>query len=83
MSSKPCLGRDIPDTTHSKGVSTCNSSRCMTCAHMVVGDSFINNVNGRKYFVGCELDCSSKNVIYLISCTKCGVQYVGKNEPNH
>ena len=24
------------------------------------------------------MDCSSKNVIYLITCRKCGVQYVGK-----
>ena len=24
------------------------------------------------------MDCSSKNVIYLITCRKCGIQYVGK-----
>ena len=46
---------------------------------MVVGNS---NVNGCKYFVaspqGNDLDCSSRNDIYVISCTKCGVQYVGK-----
>lgn len=24
------------------------------------------------------MDCSTKNVIYLISCKKCGVQYIGK-----
>ena len=40
-------------------------------------------INSRKYFVrssglSTDLDCSSKNAIYLISCTKCGVQYVGK-----
>ena len=25
------------------------------------------------------MDCSTKNVIYLIPCKKCGVQYVGKS----
>ena len=24
------------------------------------------------------MNCSTKNVIYLISCKKCGIQYVGK-----
>ena len=24
------------------------------------------------------MDCSTKNIIYLISCKKCGVQYIGK-----
>ena len=24
------------------------------------------------------MDCSSINVIYLITCTKCGIQYIGK-----
>ena len=82
MSSKPASGRGIADDTQSIRVSSCGSNRCKTCAHMVVGNSFISNVNGRKYFVvspqGNDLDCSSRNVIYVIFCTKCGVQYVGK-----
>ena len=24
------------------------------------------------------LDCSSTNIIYLITCTRCGIQYVGE-----
>ena len=50
----------------------------MTCAHVVVGDNFTCNINGRKYKVtgnSSILDCNSKN---LILCKKCGVQYVGK-----
>ena len=48
---------------------------------MVVGDTIVNNVNGRTYYVigkSSVLDCSSKNVVYLISSNKCGVHYVGK-----
>ena len=45
------------------------------CTHIVIGSTFRSNINGRVYSI---LDCSSKNVIYLISCGKCGIQYVGK-----
>ena len=41
----------------------------MTCAHVVVGDNFTCNINGRKYKVtgsSSILDCNSRNVIYLI-----------------
>ena len=80
MSSKPNIGRDITEDLQSRVV-TCKSKRCMTCTHMVVGDTFVNNVNGRTYYVigkSSVVDCSSKNVVYLISCNKCGVKYVGK-----
>ena len=63
MSLKPRLGRDITDVLQSKGVSICGSSRCKTCVHMVMGNSFISNVSGRKYYVNRtqsdELDCGS------------------------
>ena len=75
MSSKPiCEGRDITDSR----VTTCGSRRCMTCMHVVVGDNFTCNINGRKYKVtesSSILDC---NVVYLISCKKCSVQCVGE-----
>ena len=38
-------------------------------------------IDGRKYKVtgsSSILDCNRWNIIYLISCKKCGVQYVGK-----
>ena len=45
------------------------------------GNSFTSNVTNRKYDVvtpNNKMDCSTKNVIYLISCKKCGIQYVGE-----
>lgn len=81
MASKPSLGRVMPEDLQSGKVTTCGSRRCLTCVHMVVGETFMNNVNGRIYHIKCNssiLDCSSSNVIYLISCAKCGVQYIGK-----
>ena len=50
----------------------------MTCTHMVVGDSFVN-ISGRKYNVITAFWTATRRMlIYLISCTKCGVQYAGK-----
>ena len=77
VSSKPIMGRDRVDVPQSLRVSKCGSDRCKTCVHMVQGDSFISNTT--KYKVSpVDMDCGSKNVIYLITCAKCGIQYVGK-----
>ena len=62
---KPGSGRGTPEDLQSR-VMTCESRRCMTCA---VGDTFVSNVNGRTYSVKGRnniLDCSSRNIIYLV-----------------
>ena len=59
----------------------CGGSRCKTCKHLVVGSSFASNVTGKSYNISCprgSISCGTKNVIYVILCKKCGVQYVGK-----
>ena len=46
-----------------------------------VGSSFTSNVTGRCYNVTCagkNMNCGTKNIIHLISCRKCAVQYVGE-----
>ena len=79
-SSKPCSqGRDVIDDSVTKFVfqSVCCGSR----KHLVEGNTFTSNVTGRTYDVSSPemcMDCGTKSVIYLISCKKCGVQYVGE-----
>ena len=54
-------------------------NRCKTCKHLVVGNSFASNVTGKSYNISCprgSISCGTKNVIYVISCKKFGVQYV-------
>ena len=81
VSSKPaCVGRDGTEAPQS-GVTKCGGIRCKTCDFINVGSSFKSNVTGRDYNVASPcacLDCGTSNVIYLITCKKCGVQYVGK-----
>ena len=35
---------------------------------------------GRKYNIKATLTCKSKNLVYLISCKRCGLQYIGETE---
>ena len=62
----------------------CGSRKCKTCNHLVEENTFTSNVTGRIYDVsstGMCMNCGTKrtkSVIYLISCKKCGVQYVGE-----
>lgn len=55
----------------------CTSNRCDVCNYLAVGDSFSSHVTGTSYTVNHRLDCNSRNVVYLISCKVCGLQYVG------
>ena len=77
-----CKGRDVAeDSQGGTCVECCGSKRCKTCDQIFVGSTFSSNVTGKSYNVRCtgkNMNCGTKNVIYLISCRKCAVQYVGE-----
>ena len=82
--SKPA-GRNAVDgqaqTNNVSCVCTCGSIRCKTCKHMSQGSTFMSNVTRKSYSVvshSCSMNCATENVIYLISCKKCGIQYIGE-----
>jgi hypothetical protein len=59
----------------------CGRKGCMTCPYMKGSTGqFKSTVTGKEYQVLGDnmLNCASKNVVYLTSCVKCGVQYIGK-----
>ena len=72
--SKPCSqGRGEIDALHANNscVVRCGGSRCKTCKHLVVGNSFASNVTRKSYNISCprgSISCGTKNVIYVISC---------------
>src|SRR5580704_10857751 len=60
-----------------------NKSRCVTCKSMKFSQkNFRSNVTHKTYnliFANEDLmDCGSENIIYLITCTRCSIQYVGE-----
>ena len=60
------------------GCFKCDRNRCDLCRNFFVeSKSFLSFQTGKKYTIHSRLFCDSKNVIYLASCKKCRLQYVG------
>ena len=59
-----------------RGTDKCTTNRCDVSNYLAVGDSFSSHVRGTSYTVNHRLHCNSRNVVYLINCKVCGLQYV-------
>jgi len=67
------LKRQIPD----KGCRGCGDRRCRVCDFLVEGTGFKSRVTGRDFIINFRLNCNSDHVVYLLSCAKCEMQYIG------
>ena len=47
------------------------------CQVVKEGSSFKSNQTGEVYEIRQDINCRSKNIIYLVTCKKCGMQGVG------
>lgn len=72
------LKSPAPPTTI--GNSPCGNRRCKTCVHIMSTNNFRSNSTGRTYKLRASFTCKTRNVVYLIQCKKCGIQYVGETE---
>ena len=60
-----------------RGCSKCNK-KCDLCKnYLIEASKFQSSATGRHYPIQQKLSCSSQNVIYLATCAKCNLQYVG------
>ena len=66
--------------TNKKGCSRCGKSRCQVCNVMSNSEHFHSNIDSREYRINYSFNCDSSNVVYLLECTVCGVQYVGSSK---
>lgn len=63
---------------------SCGDKRCKCCNQMHHSSSFTSTVTGKRYKIFCNVHCKSANVIYLLHCPICGLQYVGESkQPFH
>ena len=61
--------------------SPCLSNKRSLCCKQVLNTKTFQTVQNKKVFeIYHHVNCKSKNIIYLMECTKCKVQYVGKSE---
>jgi hypothetical protein len=52
--------------------------KCDLCRNYFVQSKYFTSFKTkRNYYINHELSCRSKNVIYLASCNKCSLQYIG------
>ena len=60
----------------------CNRRRCSHCKNISICSQFQSSMTGCTYNLQHDVNCVSRNVIYLITCTKCQNQYVGQTNQN-
>ena len=63
--------------TERQGYFKCKGKCDLRKNFLVESDHFSSTSTSRKYFIRQHLYYKSKNVVYLIICNKCNVQYVG------
>jgi hypothetical protein len=72
-----------PNTTIGKSHS-CGDKRCKCCRHMQHSSSYTSKVIGKQYKIFCTVNCKRANIIYILECSVCGLQYVGESkQPFH
>ena len=59
------------------GIKACHNPRCTTCTHLNTNPNFKSTSTGTTYSVRHSFSCTSSQLVYLITCTKCRKQYVG------
>ena len=64
-------------TTLNARTKRCNHPRCVTCTHLNCSKYFTSTKTKVTYTIRHSFSCTSKNIIYLITCKRCQKQYVG------
>ena len=73
-----------PETRDPPGNFRCEARRCKTCPILVATDTFASSMTGEHFKLKLRASCKTTNVIYLIQCRRCGLQYVGETgQPLH
>jgi hypothetical protein len=61
----------------STSVSKCNVPRCLCCEHIQCISSYTGTDATQKFEIEGSFNCDSKDIIYMISCSKCRIHYIG------
>ena len=77
-----------PSLTPRVNETPCNfprgSSRCNTCPLLKTTNILTSKVTGERFTIKIHASCKTNNIVYLIECKKCGLQYVGESgQPLH
>ena len=67
-----------PLEEQNRGSFKCGSSKCGICKNVRETDEFTSTSNNVSYKINHHLNCNSNNVVYLLKCKVCNLQYVGQ-----
>ena len=67
-------------TVNAGSVSKCNRPRWSQCSSIVESNSYLSTTASACFSVRENFTCASSEVIYLITCKKCNIQYVGQTQ---
>ena len=59
-------------------VSSCKRLKCTHCKSINESTEFTSSSTSEIFSLKNDFDCTSKNIIYLITCKRCNSQYVGQ-----
>merc|ERR1711915_273032 len=71
------LGNSQP-TDGTPGFVKCDRTDCEMCQFVTPTASVKSTVTGQQVNINCRVDCQSKHLVYLITCTKCKKQFVSQ-----
>ena len=57
--------------------SKCQKKKCSICTFVEPSSTFKSTITGKTYQINHRYTCLSFNVIYLVTCSYCSMQYVG------
>ena len=69
-----------PELYPALGSTPCGSRCCLTCKHITPGTVVHCTSNGNTFRIRATGNCKSRNVVYLIECKLCHLQYVGETQ---
>ena len=61
-------------------VTPCGSDKCKLCFNISPTSFFFSTVSKKRYEISEYMNCNTRNVIYLVTCLKCKLQYVGETK---
>ena len=63
------------------GERRCNKNNCTTCPYIEDGRTqYTFNSTGQTNQIKSHITCEKSNVIYMIPCSKCNLQYIGETK---
>ena len=65
-------------TERTIGFYKCGGKRCEVCINVNETSTFTSIVTGETYIINHAFDCNKRCLVYLLTCNKCKMRFVGQ-----